>query len=376
MATVKGHGPHRGAFKGALDGAKIWWVAPNYPQADGIIWPDLKRALAKAAVRKSEVEHYIELPGGGSVTVKSADKPESLRGAGLDGLVFDEAAIAHKEVWTEVLRPMLSDRKGWAMFLTTPNGCNWFHDLFKDATQPGWERWQRSSSDNPLVTREELADMLREMGPRSYAQECEAKFGEEAGAKFPVEYFQDSIWFDAWPVEDIVFRCMAVDPSLGKTELSDYSAIVSLMLHRDGNFYASANIERRPPAQILIDAQRIYRDFGAGAIGIESIAFQSLLLDEFRRITVGDDVRMFGLADRMPKKQRILRLDPLLDQGRIKFLRNDKGTETLVEQLRGFPLKKYHDDGPDALEMAVRLCEGIVTGQVSLEQGYEEQAVA
>lgn len=358
-----------------MDGAKIWWVAPNYPTADRIIWPDLKRALSKAWIAKSETEHHIELPGGGSITVKSADNPDSLRGAGLDGLVFDEAAFAGPNVWSEVLRPMLSDRQGWAMFLTTPNGCNWFYDLFHAALdKQGWERWRCPSSENPLMTPEELA-LARAEGPRAFVQEYEANFTEEAGAKFPIEYFPESIWFDEWP-KQAIFRCMAVDPSLGKTELSDYSAIVSLLIDRWGTYYVAADIARRPPAEILTDAIKLYHDFECQAIGIETIAFQQLLLDEFQRLTIGQDVHPFGLADKMPKKQRILRLDPLLAQGRIKFLRGHHGTELLVEQLRGFPLKKYHDDGPDALEMAIRLCDGIVSGHVSLDQGVEEQAVA
>jgi predicted phage terminase large subunit-like protein len=377
MSTVRGHGPKRGMFRGAMDGARIWWVAPNYPIADRIIWPDLKRALSNAWSDKSESDHYIQLPGGGSVTVKSADNPDSLRGAGLDGVVMDEAAFTERRVWSEVIRPMLADRNGWAMFLTSPNGCNWFYDLFHSAAASDWQRWQRPTSDNPLIGPSELAAARRDVGPRIYAQEFEAKFTEEDGATFPVEYFPDSIWFDQWPSgNDTVFRCLGVDPSLGRSELSDFSGIASVLLHKDGTFYAACDLDRRPPNQILQDAIGIYRQFPAQAIGIEAVAFQSMLLDEFRRLTRGQDVHPFGLTDPLPKKQRIMRLDPLLAQGRLKFLRGHRGTELLVEQLRGFPLKKYHDDGPDALEMAIRLCSGIVSGNVRLDQAYEEQAVA
>jgi hypothetical protein len=56
-----------------------------------------------------------------------------------DGLVFDEAAFCQENAWQQVLRPMLSDRGGWAMFITTPNGCNWFFDLFQQANRLGWD---------------------------------------------------------------------------------------------------------------------------------------------------------------------------------------------------------------------------------------------
>ncbi len=78
----------------------------------------------------SESERLIVLPGGGEFQVKSADNPDSLRGAGLDGVVVDEAAYVKEEAWTEALRPALSDRRGWAMFISSPNGYNWFHTLF------------------------------------------------------------------------------------------------------------------------------------------------------------------------------------------------------------------------------------------------------
>ncbi len=365
-------------FPGAIEGATIWWVAPNYTIANEIIWPQLKAATRDAWSDKSEVEHYIGFPNGGSVTVKSADKPDSLRGAGLHGVVIDEAAFCQDGVWETILRPMLLVRGGWAMFITTPNGANWFFKVFQEARDdPEWERWQRPTSDNPVISTEELDKAKRISGPRAYAQEYEAKFTEEAGAVFPVEYFPDSMWFDQWPAEHDL-RVIACDPSLGKNKLSDYSAIVCVAKEGD-TYYVKADLEKRPPAKIVLDSLRLYRQFGAEAIGFETVGFQSLLYDDFNRAVDAERMEVWSLAipngNEGSKTRRILRLDPLLDQGRIKFLRGDRGTEMLVDQLRGFPLPKYHDDGPDALEMAVRLCEDILQGRV-LERGREERVYA
>ena len=57
-----------------------------------------------------------------------ADDPDALRGVGLDGVVLDEAAFMKEEAWVNGIRPALSDRQGWAMFLTTPCGMNWIAD--------------------------------------------------------------------------------------------------------------------------------------------------------------------------------------------------------------------------------------------------------
>src|SRR5262245_14538783 len=127
LAVINGHG----GGKGALGGARIWWVAPSHPIASAI-WRDLKAACRDAWTHKDEVQWRIELPGGGSVTVRSAIDPESLVAEGLDGLVVDEAARVRKEAW-DFLRPTLADRQGWAIFITTPKGFNWVHDLFEYA---------------------------------------------------------------------------------------------------------------------------------------------------------------------------------------------------------------------------------------------------
>lgn len=363
MATVRGHGPRRGTFRGALDGATVWWVGQNYTSVKRQIWPDLKRALVGAWTIKSEVDHYIRLPNGGSVTVKSADNPDSLRGFGLDGVVVDEAAFCREPLWSEVLRPMLLERNGWAMFISTPNGPNWFFRLFQRAFGDGWERWQRPTRDNPLITPQELEAARLQTGPRAYAQEYDAQFAEEEGALFPVEYFPDSMWFDAheWPADDRCLRVVACDPSMGRGAGSDYSAIVAVA-QSDGGYFVRADLEKRPPSQIVADCLRTHRQFRPHGIGFETLGFQQLLKDEFDRIAaqLGMDVAAYGLGcgPVVGKIDRIVgRLDPLLAARALRFLRGDRGTELLVEQLRGFPLAGYHDDGPDALEMAVRLLE-------------------
>src|SRR5690554_3151365 len=106
----------------ALNGGRAWWVAPSYPMAT-VGWRGIKH-LAKQipGITAREVDRLIELPSGGSIQVRSADNPDSLRGEGLDFLIIDEAAFVREEAWTEALRPALSDRQGRAMIISTPKG--------------------------------------------------------------------------------------------------------------------------------------------------------------------------------------------------------------------------------------------------------------
>ena len=105
---------------------------PTYP-ISLIGWRLLRHLAAhEPGTNPREAEHRMEFPSGGVVEVKSAHNPESLRGAGLDLLVMDEAAYVREEAWTSSLRPALTDRRGKALFISTPRGRNMFYRLWKD----------------------------------------------------------------------------------------------------------------------------------------------------------------------------------------------------------------------------------------------------
>ena len=120
----------------------------------------------------------IDLANGGSIAVRSADNPQRLRGEGLDFLVMDEAAFVKPEVWAEVLRPTLTERKGSALFISTPIGRdNWFFDLWETAEEAeNWERFRFSTTDNPMIDPEEVEAARTEVGSIVFAQEYLAEF--------------------------------------------------------------------------------------------------------------------------------------------------------------------------------------------------------
>lgn len=198
-------------------------------------------------------------------------------------------------------------------------------------------------------------------------------------SEWPTEYFDDHIWFDDWnEAGDVACNVIAIDPSLGKSVKSDYSAIVMLAKDLEGTYWVDADLRRRPSSVIVRDALDHHRAFKPVALGCETNQFQELLRGQFeeKAETDGQHIWFCGINNHLPKRVRIRSLTPLLAKQKLRFKRHSPGVSLLLEQLKGFPSHKY-DDGPDALEMAIRLCESILQGTVaSGEPQYEEQAVA
>lgn len=168
----------------ALGGGRAWWVAPSYPMA-AVGWRMIKRlAVQIPGVDVRQVDRLVELPTGGSVQVRSADKPDSLRGDGLDYLVMDECAFIKEEAWTEALRPALADRQGRALFISTPKGRNWFWRLWMGADGEETRAWQFTSYDNPFISAAEIDAAKAGLPERVFAQEFLAEFLDDAGGVF------------------------------------------------------------------------------------------------------------------------------------------------------------------------------------------------
>ena len=120
----------------------------------------------------------------------------------------------------------------------------------------------------------------------------------------------------------------------------------------------------------MADGTEWFRRFRPDLFGVEANQFQDLLAGEFEA-----EFRRQGILAARPapienhaaKQVRIRRLGPYLSSRRLRFRANSPGTRLLVEQLQEFPIAD-HDDGPDALEMALRLAAEVLHGR-SIKDG-------
>ncbi len=161
-----------------------YYVGPTYTQTKRIAWDLLKRQIpAEARRRISEEELLIELPNGSIIQLHGADCPDSLRGVGLNCIVLDEYAQMNPGTWSAVVRPMLADRRGSAMFIGTPRGRNHFYDLYAmAASNDDWAVFRFRTAEGGYVAADELAAARCEMDQRMYAQEFDASF-EDCAAR-------------------------------------------------------------------------------------------------------------------------------------------------------------------------------------------------
>lgn len=160
-------------------GHTYWFISPTFDQARG----QYRRLVGmlmncpEIMLKKNQTELRVKLINHSEIVFKSGEVGENLRGATLHGVVIDEVRDQPPELWPMLIRPMLTTTKGWAAFVSTPNGYDSFYDLAERArTEPGWEFFSAPSTCNPLFTRDEFEAAKTEMSEAFFAQEILAEF--------------------------------------------------------------------------------------------------------------------------------------------------------------------------------------------------------
>lgn len=216
-----------------------------------------------------------------------------------------------------------------------------------------------------------LMKMRAESGKSAFEREKQNSPLNPDLCEWDEKYFdREGFWFDEFPA-DSRFRVMALDPSKGKhANRGDFAAYVMLALGADGELYADAELLRLPIDEMVEAGIRIWRSFQPDAFGVEGNQFQDLLADFFRQRFQAHRLPVFQpslIFNSVAKEVRLRRLGPWLASGKIHFRTHSPGAALLVEQLEQFPIGD-HDDGPDALEMAIRLMNQTL-GEAAFDDG-------
>jgi hypothetical protein len=160
--------------------ARFSYIAPFLKQAKRTAWDYLKfysQNIPGIDIREGDL--IIQYPNAARISLFGADNPEAMRGVYNDGVVLDEVADFRPDVWPAIIRPTLSDRKGWAFFIGTPKGINAFHELYTYASSgsdPEWAAMMYRADETGLIDEKELESARRIMSPTLYRQEMLCDF--------------------------------------------------------------------------------------------------------------------------------------------------------------------------------------------------------
>lgn len=195
----------------------------------------------------------------------------------------------------------------------------------------------------------------------------------EGSAEWPPEYFTPDIWFEDWPTKWIC-KAVTLDPSKGtESKFGDYSAFVMVMFAEDRKLYVDADLAIRNCEIITDTAIDIQRQFRPDFFGIETNQFQQLLANSIydKSAKLNVPMPLWDMFNHLNKEVRIRRLTPYLARKQMRFKGGSPGARLLVEQLKDFPLGE-HDDGPDALDMAVQLiCQNLTVPEENTYDQYQ-----
>lgn len=315
----------------------------------------------------------LVLQNGSEIIFRSGDDPEKLRGPNLSGVWIDEASLMGQEAYSVCIACLReAGQAGWLSATFTPKGTShWTYEVF-GKNRPNTALFRSSTIDNPFLPGEFITALKTQYSDKQASQEISGEFVDQEGCEWPAAHFTGHIWFDEWPDQrKIIVKSIGLDPSKGQdSKHGDYCALVKLARTNDGILYCEAELSRINAETIVSNICNEQQEFQADVVVIETNQFQHLLASQILTESRKKHINMpvMSMWNRAAKEVRIRRLGPHLANKNFRFKSDSEGTRLLVNQLREFPLSKY-DDGPDALEMALRGMISIHNGRVSTVSG-------
>ena len=346
------------ALQTSKSNSHVFYVAPTQGQARDVMWGTLHE-LGHSVIKSSHINNLqITLINGATISLKGADRPETMRGVSLKFCVLDEYAFMKPVVWDEIIRPALSDQKGDALFITTPAGRNHMYDLYKYAelsNDDDWSAFHFTSYDNPFLDPTEIDNAKKQLSSYAFRQEYMASFealGSEIFKEDWVKFGDEPEQGDYYIAVDLAGFADIANAHTSKAKKLDQTAIAVVKANTDGWFVADIIYGRwdiKKTAEKIFSAVQKYQPV---SIGIEKGALRNAVLPY--------------LTDLMKANQRYFRTEELthgnkkkidrivwglqgrFENGQITLAEGDWNVE-FTDQLFQFPNPLVHDDLIDAL---------------------------
>jgi hypothetical protein len=365
------------------DKGHVWYIAPTQQQARDIMWQQLLE-LGNPVIASSHVNNMqLTLINGSVISLKGADRPETMRGVALKFVVLDEYADIKPTVFEQILRPALADLKGHCIFIGTPKGRNHFYDIYKmgQSGKPetkDWKSWHFTSFDNPLLEKEEIEIAKNTMSTFAYRQEFMASF----------EAPQSEIFKEDWVVirdkddePEYGTYYMAVDlagfenvskQASNKKKYLDQTSIAIVKVGDDNKWWVdkvdAGRWDIKEVCERILNHVRLY---GIQVIGIEKGSLMRALLPYLTEMMLKQNVYPRIEEIKLGNKSKIDRVVGAL-QGRFEHrqveLCDGDWVREFKDELLNFPTTGVHDDMVDS----VSLIASIANAAVYFEDDFDD----
>jgi len=361
----------------------VFYVAPTQGQARDIMW-SLLVELGQPVIRSSHINNMqITLVNGATISLKGADRPDTMRGVSLKFLCLDEYADMKPEVFEEILRPALADQKGSCLFIGTPKGRNHFYDLYKYAElsedDDTFSAWHFTSYDNETLDSGEIDVAKKSMSTHAFQQEFMASFKNQGSEMFKEEWLQ----FGTRPTSDGDYY-IAIDlagfqdvsKKKGKTSRLDNSSLAIVFVNENGWFVEDMIYGRwtlDETATKIFQAVKDYKPLSVGIEkGISKQAVMSPLMDMMKRQSFFFRVEELTHGNQKKTDRVMWALQGRFEHGRITLNKNKKDWHSrFCDELFQFPDPLTHDDLIDSLAYVDQLAKVAYIGNFEEQDDFE-----
>lgn len=360
---------HRDAHAQENDRPLLAWVLTrDYPAGLPALMT-FRECLRQAGLepgvdyKEHKTNRWFEFPNGSFLAFKTADQPDSLRGAGLDWLWLDEAAFIADRAAYDVVQPALGDKLGLVVCTTTPSGKNWYFDEFwneQALVDPIIGRVEYWSIDNPYFAEAEWQRFKRTYHPLMFKQEFCAAFDSMAGKELSGEWLKYYTAAELPERKDLDFY-VGVDPAISLADDADrFSlAVIALTKNNEQAYLVDQFAGRIPFAEQLEKIAEYNQLYHPVMIGVEANAYQAALAQQALRLP--GMLPIAQLLARGKKSERILSMAPVFRLGRVKIRRDH--ADFINEWIDyDSTLKNPKDDCLDAVEIALRAAGALLPG--------------
>ena len=337
-------------FRKASRKKKCRWIAPTYAsdsyQSGWNFAKGLAAQIPGVEIHLQKREFDFSRIGGAWLQFRTAEEPDSLRGEGIDDVVIDESGhiMNLEELWEQCVRPSLMDNSGQGLFIGTPNGFNYFYNLFlRSRDKEDWASYQFPTSANPHIDFAEIQELRASLPVLVARQEIDAEFVQLAGALFKR---QNILVVDTEPPG--VSWVRSWDLAFTEKTTSDWTAGAKMGMTADGTVViadvVTGQMEWPDAVRTISNTSKL--DGTQVRQGIECVSAQVGVLQTLLRDPLLLAHTFTPIEVHKDKLTRALPLVARSEQGKLAIVRGN-WNQSFLDELCAFP-EGLHDDQVDA----------------------------